>query len=390
MFRGRVLCVDDEPNLLEAIQRVMQGQFEITIAHGGEQGMAIVAASEPFDVVVSDLRMPVVDGVSFLRHVAERSPDTVRILLTGHADVQDAVSAVNEGRIFRFLTKPCPASTLRAAIVAGVHQHHLVTAERVLLEQTLRGSIRALAEMVSLVHPVVAARTSRIRRLVLELGDELEVEDLWRIEIAALLSNVGLVTLPRTTVDRLHQGLALTPQEEHMLQHSPEAAARVVANIPRLDEVQSVLMHQRTHWDGARSPVPGVAGAAIPIGARLIRAATDFDLHVMRGETAAAAWERMSEYRGCYDPMVLQALHKMRVAAGSEPRAIMVRVRQLREGMVFAEDLANGEGVLLVAKGQEVTAGLLERIAEYWDEDSRSLTVAVYDRAQAETLKRAA
>lgn len=390
MIRGRVLCVDDDPHLLEAIQRTMQGHFDVTLAPGGVQGVAVFDGSGPFDVVVGDLPAPHSGEVSVLHHVAERSPETVRIVLTGHAELQEAIRAVNEDRIFRFLTKPCPASILRSAIAAGLQQHQLIASERVLLQQTLRGSIRALAEIVSLVHPVVAARTSRIRRLVLELADDMKVEDVWRVEIAALLANVGFVTLPRITVDRLHQGTALTPAEERMVQHVPEVAAHVVANIPRLDEVQSVLMHQRTHWDGARSPVPGVAGTAIPIGARLIRVATDFDLHGMRGLTPAVAWERMSAYTGCYDPMVLHALHRLRVRQGSEPTAVMVRVRQLREGMVFAEDLANGDGVLLVARGQDVTPGLLRRIQEFWDEESRARTVAVYERPEPGDARRAA
>ncbi len=383
MSIGRILCVDDEPNLLEGIRRTLNGNFQIVTALGGQAGLEILERSDPFDVVVSDLRMPVVDGVTFLRAVAERSPDTVRILLTGQADLHNAVLAVNEGRIFRFLTKPCPASTLRAAIQDGIKQHQLQTAERVLLDHTLRGGIRALAEMVSLVHPAVAGRTSRIRRLVIELAEELNVADLWQVEVSALLAHVGYVTLPRTTVDHLHAGVELSPQEQRMVERVPEVAAHVLANIPRLGEVQSVLMHQRTHFDGRHSPVMGVAGTSIPVGARLLKVSADYDLLIMQGREPELALAVMRERAGQYDPVVLDALQKLRAAAQSQPKVQMVRVSALREGMVFAEDLSNGDGVLLVARGQEVTRGLLGQVADFWDDASRARMVGVHERPAA-------
>jgi DNA-binding NtrC family response regulator len=158
----RILCVDDEPHILEAFQRQFRKQFAIETAVGGERALAAIAEHGPFAVVVSDLRMPDMDGIRLLNTIRERTPETVRILLTGHADLQAAIEAVNEGHVFRFLTKPCPSKTLAKALEAGLAQYRLITAEKALLEQTVSGSLKALSEVLGLVNPEAFGRSSRI------------------------------------------------------------------------------------------------------------------------------------------------------------------------------------------------------------------------------------
>src|SRR5829696_4359 len=136
---GKILCVDDERNVLEAYQRSLRKEFHIEIATSGAEGLAAVESQGPYAVIVSDMRMPGMDGIRFLAKVKEKAPDSVRIMLTGNADQQTAIEAVNEGNIFRFLTKPCPPETLAKALSAGLQQYWLVVAEKELLEKTLSG-----------------------------------------------------------------------------------------------------------------------------------------------------------------------------------------------------------------------------------------------------------
>src|SRR5262245_27618563 len=112
----KVLYVDDDANMLATCQRCLRKTLDIETANGPQQGLKALAAHGPFAVVVSDMRMPVMDGIQFLNKVREDSPDTVRIMLTGNADMQTAVNAVNQGNVFRFITKPCTAEALTAAI----------------------------------------------------------------------------------------------------------------------------------------------------------------------------------------------------------------------------------------------------------------------------------
>jgi response regulator RpfG family c-di-GMP phosphodiesterase len=362
-----VLFVDDEPNILEAVRRSIRGPYEIVTALGGEEGLRRVDQGPPFTVVVSDLRMPVVDGMLLLKHVRERAPETIRILLTGHADTDAAITAVNDGQLFRFLTKPCPGSVMRSALAAAMEQHRLITAERVLLQQTLRGSIRALAEMISLVHPQVSAHTSRVRRLVVELGTRMQAEDLWRIEVATLLAHLGWVTLPTSTVAKLHLGAELAPGEDMIVHRVPEIAAQLLANIPRMEEVQSILMYQNVSYDGYGSPVPSILGERIPLGARLLKAATDFDMLESRGLSAAEAIGTMQAHASTYDPNVLRTLHEMQQGLTITGVVRQMAISEVTPGMVFAQDIQDTRGTLLVARGQEASESLLRHLHDYQD-----------------------
>lgn len=349
------------------MRRSIRGPYEIVTALGGEEGLRRVDQGPPFTVVVSDLRMPVVDGMLLLKHVRERAPETIRILLTGHADTDAAIAAVNDGQLFRFLTKPCPGSVMRSALAAAMEQHRLITSERVLLQQTLRGSIRALAEMISLVHPQVSAHTSRVRRLVVELGTRMQAEDLWRIEVATLLAHLGWVTLPTSTVAKLHLGAELAPGEDMVVRRVPEIAAQLLANIPRMEEVQSILMYQNAGYDGQGSPVPSVLGERIPLGARLIKAATDFDMLESRGLSAAEAISVMQAHASTYDPNILRTLHEMQQGLTITGVVRQMAIAEVLPGMVFAQDIVDTHGTLLVARGQEASESLLRHLHDYQD-----------------------
>ncbi len=136
-MNNRVMFVDDDANILDAFKRQLRGQFRIETAQGGDEALAAVTNQGPYAVIVSDLRMPSMDGIQFLSRVREISPDSVRMMLTAYGDLQTAIDAVNEGNIFQFLTKPCKPDALAMAVAAGIEQYRLVTTEKELLEKTL-------------------------------------------------------------------------------------------------------------------------------------------------------------------------------------------------------------------------------------------------------------
>jgi DNA-binding NtrC family response regulator len=121
--RPRILLVDDDPRVLDALQRQLRHQFDVTATSDARGAMRLVVSSGPFAVVVSDLRMPGMDGVSLLFLIRQTAPETVRVLLTGDTDIESAIAAVNQGNIFRFLTKPCPSDILIDVLNASVEQY---------------------------------------------------------------------------------------------------------------------------------------------------------------------------------------------------------------------------------------------------------------------------
>jgi len=156
----KILLVDDDANILDGYRRSLSREFLMETAMGGPQALKLVTGNGPYAVVVSDMRMPGMDGIQLLSRIKAHSPDTVRIILTGNADMDVAVHAINEGNIFRFLNKPCDKEQMAKTLTAALLQYRLVTAERHLLEQTLSGTIQVLTDVLSLVIPPHSAAPS--------------------------------------------------------------------------------------------------------------------------------------------------------------------------------------------------------------------------------------
>src|SRR4030067_3783918 len=149
----KILFVDDDPNILSAYQRQLRKQFTVDTALGGDLGLTAIANHGPYSVIVADMGMPGMNGVQFLSKVKEIAPDSVRMMLTGNADQHTAMSAINEGNIFRFLTKPCQPEVITKVLTAGIEQYRLVTAEKDLLEKTLNGRVKGLNDTLAIVNP---------------------------------------------------------------------------------------------------------------------------------------------------------------------------------------------------------------------------------------------
>ncbi|HEY4219586.1 MAG TPA: HD domain-containing phosphohydrolase [Gemmatimonadaceae bacterium] len=366
----RILCVDDDLAISGVLSRVLGTLFDVTVASSAAEGLAHVRSDPPYAVVVSDYRMPGTDGVTFLVQVCEIAPDTVRILLTGNGDLDTAVAAVNRGQIFRFLTKPCAPDVLRTAVSAAAEQHRLVTAERVLLEQTLHGSIKALIDVLALAQPQAFGRATRVRRLVADLAVRANVRDQWSIEIAAMLSQVGYAALPAESVDRFYAGERLSDSERQIIAKLPATAERLIGDIPRLDAVREILRFQDTRFDGRSGDGAmtnaGTVGEAIPIGARMLKIVLDFDMLDLRGLAASDALGTMAQHPGWYDPKLLAMFTALQGTRAARVALQDMRLSQVRVGMVFAAEVRAENGMLLVARGQEVSESLVERIHQQW------------------------
>ncbi len=363
-MRHKVLFVDDEPNILEAYKRQFRKIFQVRTAVGGQTGIGIVMEEGPFSVVVSDLKMPVMNGIEFLAKVKSLSPDTVRMMLTGYADLQTAIDAVNEGNIFRFLTKPCPPDKLALAIGEGLRQYDLIVAERELLEKTLKGSIQILSEILSLINPEAFGRSTRIRSTIREMMRYLEIANGWMVESAAMLSQIGCVILTEEVLKKVYHGAPLSDEESQLYNMYPSIGHDLVKNIPRMEEVAQIIAYQEKNFDGTGIPLDEVKGEKIPLGARLLKVALDFDKYQSSGLSPGQALGRMKKRAGWYDPRILGALAS--VISTRESASIReLTLNELKGTMILAEDIRSTDGALLVSKGQEITWPLIARLKNF-------------------------
>lgn len=359
--KPRILCVDDESNVLEGLSQNLRRRFAVETALGSQAALATLETGKTFAVIVSDMRMPGMNGAELLSRTRRSHPAMVRVLLTGYAEVESAIAAVNEGNIFRFLTKPCPPEALIRALEDAVEQHRLITAERVLLEQTLHGSIQLLTDALTLVHPAAFGRANRVKQRVSELATSLALPHKWQLEVAAMLSQICLVTLPPATLEKLNAGEALSEHEKAMTARLPEVSEQLLAGIPRLDEVRELLRFALGRGDAARKP----GTSPEPLGAAALRAALDLDRLESTGLSPALALETLRGRAGHYPEPVLESLRFM-LGEGGAARAVQeLPVKGLAVGMVLAEEVRTAAGGLLIASGQELTLSLLERLKNF-------------------------
>ncbi len=361
----KILFVDDEPRMLASILRQLSSKFNIATAQNAEQALEAVAAQGPFAVVISDYKMPGMDGISFLEKLKQVSPNSVRMLLTGYADLNNAIRAINNGNIFRFMTKPCEIDTLIRALVAGIKQYRLEEAEKQLLGQTLTGSIGILTDILSLLNPEAVGRSSRIRQLSLEIANEMKLEETWTIETAASLSQLGLMMLSPEALQSIYQGRKLVGEDKQVYAMHPSVAADLVKKLPRMGRVAEIILLQHKQFDGGGPPVDrSDSGESIPIEARILKAVLDFDLAELQGLDAKTALKRMRERTGWYDQLVLSALSSVNEMQEEQP-VKEVDISDLNEVMIFAENVQATDGRLLISKGQQVTRLLVQRLEQY-------------------------
>lgn len=354
--RPKILLVDDAVHVGAAIARVLESGYEVTTSTDPCAALEVLTRNGPFSVVISDLEMPVLGGAAFLARVRAASPDTVRVLLTGVDDLAAGVVAVNQGQIFRFLTKPCFPDVLRAAIAAAIEQHRLITAERVLLEQTLNGAIHALVEVLSLVSPVSFGRAQRLSRLVTDLATELALPDRWQLEIAALLSELACVALPDEVSEKLYYQRPLTQREATMVARVPLVIEQLLGKLPRLEIIRELL--RQFHGVEPRCTDPAIARAM-----EALRAARRFDALESRGDSPQRALSMMRSAKTAPGD-VLDALARVRAIALSENN-VSIALRDLAPGMRLVEDIKMANGTVLVSRGQYVTESYLERLRNY-------------------------
>lgn len=361
---AKILWVDDDVNLLDAVVRQFRGKFSIVPAEGGMKGLQRIQTDGPFAVVVSDMRMPDMNGIQFLARARELSADTVRIMLTGNADLDTAMHAVNEGNIFRFLVKPCRKDMMEWAVEAALEQYQLVTAERELLEKTLKGSVQVLMDILALTTPLAFSRASRLKEYVSQLVGQLHVDKRWQYELAALLSQIGCVALPADILGKVYSGTSLTDEEQKMYLSHPELGGKLISLIPRMGIVGQMIAKQRVSFKSTGLTVDEAFRDPATLGAQVLKLCIDFDTQTLSGDSRDQVIALLKARGTEYHPALLKALEVVEVIA-VEMETKEVGIRDLTDAMTLEQDIHTRNGLLVAPKGQKVTLSMRVRLENY-------------------------
>ncbi|MEM8737762.1 MAG: HD domain-containing phosphohydrolase [Planctomycetota bacterium] len=361
----RILMIDDESNVLNSFRRTLAGRYHCVFAQGAAEALAELQQCHDFAVVVTDMRMPGMDGLALIEAAKRLAPDAVYLMLTGNSEIQTAIDAVNKGQVFRFLTKPCPPEILHPAFDAALRQSELIHAEKTMLRRTVTGSVRLVAELVELIHPALAERHARVRRNVRQLVETLALPDPWAHEVAATLSQVGRCTLPpelaNAEPDRLDN-----PRDRDLLQRHPARAAELLEPLPRLALPRQIIAGQYS----AKEPTDTEPDYTAPVwGACVLRVALAFDQAYARLGQEVPARQAVREQLGQACPTVTAALTQMPTTEHENSSATLqnLRVDALRPGMFTAAPVMLADGRSLMARGRELTPPLIAQFHSHVD-----------------------
>ncbi|MBI2308605.1 MAG: response regulator [Rhodocyclales bacterium] len=402
----RLLCVDDEPNILSSLRRLLRSSgYQVTLANSGAEGLQALEKEEA-DLVISDMRMPIMDGAQFLDEVRQRWPDTVRILLTGYADIASTVAAINRGEIYRYIAKPWDDNdvllTIRKALERKALEREklrleLLTArqneelkalnlsleekvqartqELALANEKLKGSfltsVKVFANLIELREGALAGHSRRVADLARKIAAKMGLtgRELQDVFLAGLLHDIGKIGLPDTLLAKpvTHMsGDDLGAYRKHTIKGEQSLMA--------LDELRGAATLLRSHherFDGQGFP-DGLSGLAIPLGARILALANDYDglqigIISPRRLNQEEAKKLIVDGRGKrYDPQVVDAFIAIFGSVEPEPGGgVLVPLADLQPGMVMARDLVTRDGVLLLAADYLLDERLIRQIQDY-------------------------
>lgn len=363
----KILFVDDDLNVLAAMQRNLRKRFNLDIAAGPDEALQMLKTKGPYAVIVADMSMPVMNGVELLEEVRSISPDTVRIMLTGNADQRTATEAVNRGNVFRFLSKPCPPETLTGMLDTALKQHELIVTEKALLSQTLNGALQVLTDILSMLDPEAFGQAQLRRSVVREVAIRLGISSSWDLEIAALLAEIGLVTLPPDVREKVRTRQTLAPNERQLVERIPEFSARLLGSIPRLEPVAKAVLYQKKNYDGSGFPADGLRGVDIPLGARVLRVVDSVVRMHLKGTPVADALSAILAGPERYDASIARALSGCSAVLRVKPQAASPGMRsltlaELAQGHVLISDIVTQEGTLVLSAGTTLNPAQLQRV----------------------------
>lgn len=421
-----LLLVDDEANILSSLRRLFRPEgYRVLTAESGDEALELLAA-EPVDLILSDMRMPGMTGAQLLAAAFERWPHSIRILLTGYADMASTIDAINLGHIYRYVSKPWDDSELKLIVRdALAHQRLKLENEHMArtiaeqneqlrqfnaeleakvqartselsealtkidkahrdLRQSYTATVRIFCELIESRSPLLKGHGRRVADLARSLARSLGVSDADQqtLVLAGMLHDMGKIGFPDDLLGKPFS--TLHAEERGTVMLHPTRAETLLIGITPLREAAAIIRGHHEYFDGSGYP-DGIAGLAIPRLTRILVVANAYDalqLGTMVGRTLSPkdALEFIVANRGKrFDPEVVDALVAVAVAVPPERARPEQRLRpaQLAAGMVLAQDLMHADGYLLLSRGFVIDEPIIDQLLRLERTEGRPIIICI-------------
>ncbi len=274
-----VLIVDDEENNLQLLKRTFRGQYNLLTAHNGVEALEVVKQNkDSIALIVSDQRMPVMEGTEFLKQVKDINPSIIKILLTGHVGTDILVSAINDCDLFQYILKPFEPEELKIAVESGISKYIMGSNNKLYyneLRELFYKTIRAISNALDTKDAYTNGHSLRVTLYSMILAKELNLDETFMedIEIAGLLHDIGKIAMPKSI---LCKNGKLNDEEFLVMKSHPVRGGKIVFNIKKLQMISEWVKAHHEKWDGTGYP-DGLKGEAIPFAGRIIALADTYD-----------------------------------------------------------------------------------------------------------------
>lgn len=395
MGKYTILLVDDEPSILTSLYRVFRKEeYEVLISDDPLEALDILK-ERTVHLIMSDYRMPALDGITFLRSAMKLQPDAIRIVLSGYAESSVIIAAINDGGIYKFITKPWEDDLLRVEVRHALERYELGSTNRRLLED-IRGrneelmninhllsekiheiqeSILSTIEMLSYIlktkNHKLPTNIEEIDRISLNMAKRLGLtdEETKALCIAAKLNDLGNIGIDSGILNKPEK---LTPEERKEVEQHPVIGETILSFLKGFESVSRIVRHHHENYDGSGYP-DGLMEEDIPVISRIIHLLDVYDALISHRPYRAAMEYRdvkriLMEGRGKkYDPKILDIFIEVLEGRGESSGSVIIEIEvtELKEGMVLASDVKTEKGLLLISRGEVIHRPHISRIKNF-------------------------
>jgi putative two-component system response regulator len=379
--KAKILIVDDTPENIQILMETLKSDYKIVAAVNGQKALELAEKHPVPDLILLDIMMPGMNGYEVCSRLkAQKATSKIPVIfVTAMGDVDDEARGFSLGAV-DYITKPITPGIVRARVKTHLGLKNAQQKLQALLNETLSGSIRVLIDILSLARPVAFKRSSQIRNLVKEMAERLGLNDIWRYELAALLSQIGCITMSNETLKKVNAGKELTDEEERTYLEYPVRGAEMISHIPNLETVADIISGFMDD-PGTENEFAPDAGDGVLIGRQLLRIAADYIHLTNSGETSQSVISRMNARYESYDADIVNVLRQILGLSEPKKSAIRVGAEQLAPGMILDQDVYSKDGSLLAVTETVLSPTVAKLLNEYGRTGQIENPVRVFEAA---------